>query len=299
MLRVLNGSGADITPASLGISVGRPHQLSIRHGRAARPGHFGHRQLQLPGERHGAARGAPVYRNFANREGEMYAQDSWRIKRNFTVTLVSLSTHAAGARSQRPADLHRPFPLATGSTSAAVLADQGQSIAGRRPRSLTCWPTRAAALSLSQEPAAARIVRLLAGRRAAGSGDSCSAGPVRVPSAPDSACTTTRSGSRWLPRSMPPRSVWPPRFPPRRTFYDSTQVPRFTGFNTFAGTAFAAGSKGRVPGDVSEHFRHHQFDRRQPEGALLDELSTSASGANSGTDSSCRVLTWDVSRGTL
>ena len=53
--------------------------------------------------------GAPVNRNFANTEGELYAQDSWKVKRNFHRQPGDpLRTDAAGARSQRPADLYRP-----------------------------------------------------------------------------------------------------------------------------------------------------------------------------------------------
>ncbi len=44
--------------------------------------------------------GQPVARNFVNREYEMYAQDSWRLRRNFTLTArYPVFPYAAGVRS--------------------------------------------------------------------------------------------------------------------------------------------------------------------------------------------------------
>ena len=88
---------------------GRPHQLSVRDGRAARPGHFGDRQLQLPGGRHRAARRRPgesqlcqhgrraVCAGFVEGEAQFH-----RDPRH------TLRPDAAGARSGRTADLYRP-----------------------------------------------------------------------------------------------------------------------------------------------------------------------------------------------
>ena len=106
---VLNGSGADITPTSLGISSG--DRTSYQYAMAALLGLVtsvtGNYNYLVDGT--ALPVGAPVNRNFANTEGELYAQDSWRVKRNLTVSLgIRYGADAAGARSQRAADLYRP-----------------------------------------------------------------------------------------------------------------------------------------------------------------------------------------------
>jgi hypothetical protein len=82
----LSGSGADITPISLGIASG--DRTSYQYAMTALLGLVtsatGNYNYLTDGTTLPA--GAPVKRNFANNEGELYAQDSWRIKNNLTVT---------------------------------------------------------------------------------------------------------------------------------------------------------------------------------------------------------------------
>jgi len=83
---VLSGSGNDITPASLGIITG--DRTSYQYAMTALLGLVtsatGNYNYLVDGTALPA--GAPVRRNFSNTEGELYAQDSWRVKRNLTVT---------------------------------------------------------------------------------------------------------------------------------------------------------------------------------------------------------------------
>jgi hypothetical protein len=82
----LKGSGADITPASLNVD---PNSINV----------YGDPMIALLGlmsqgngnynyDIHGNAlpSGAPIIRHFKNQEYEMYVQDSWKVKRNLTVT---------------------------------------------------------------------------------------------------------------------------------------------------------------------------------------------------------------------
>jgi len=82
----LAGSGADLSPASLASSNGFAQNL--QYAMAAVLG------LEAQGTAHDnylvngtvLPVGAPVVRDFANDEGEMYIQDTWKATRNFTVT---------------------------------------------------------------------------------------------------------------------------------------------------------------------------------------------------------------------
>jgi hypothetical protein len=83
---VLSGSGADITPTSLGVASG--DRTSYQYAMTALLGLVtsatGNYNYLVDGTLLPA--GAPVKRNFANKEGELYGQDSWKIKRNLTFT---------------------------------------------------------------------------------------------------------------------------------------------------------------------------------------------------------------------
>jgi Carboxypeptidase regulatory-like domain len=82
---VLNGSGADITPTSLGVASG--DKTSYQYTMAALLGIVtsGTGNYNYLTDGTVLPVGAPVKRNFVNTEGELYAQDSWKIKRNLTV----------------------------------------------------------------------------------------------------------------------------------------------------------------------------------------------------------------------
>jgi len=74
--------------------------------------------------------GSPVSRNFVNHEGEMYAQDTWRVSRSLTVTAglrLSLEPPVYEANGQQAST---NIPLNTWLADRANLAAQGQSQAG-------------------------------------------------------------------------------------------------------------------------------------------------------------------------
>jgi hypothetical protein len=82
----LQGTGSDITPASLGISSG--FKTSYRDAMMATLGIVSQGNARynylvngtiLPG-------GAPVKRSYQNEEYESYIQDTWKVTRNFTIT---------------------------------------------------------------------------------------------------------------------------------------------------------------------------------------------------------------------
>src|SRR5262249_19850667 len=82
----LTGSGNDLTPPSLGVSSGDLQNtqyaiasvLGLESQGTASYNYKVNGSLITPG--------LPVTRNFANHEGEIYAQDTWRVTRNLTVT---------------------------------------------------------------------------------------------------------------------------------------------------------------------------------------------------------------------
>ena len=83
---VIKGSGND-----LGARLNQPSKgdtTSYEYGMVGGAGNrdFGDRKLQQHHDGTIIPQGSPVTRNFVSREAELYAQDSWRIKRNFTLT---------------------------------------------------------------------------------------------------------------------------------------------------------------------------------------------------------------------
>ena len=126
----LNGSGADLSPASLGLSKGDTQSFQYAMGAVlgilaqgtANYNYFTNGQL-LP-------IGAPVNRDFVNHEGEMYIQDTWKVKSNFTVTgglRVSLAPAVYEANGQQ---VSTNIPLADWMAKRENLADQGLSQTG-------------------------------------------------------------------------------------------------------------------------------------------------------------------------
>ncbi len=103
----LNGSGNDLLPATLGVS--SSFKQNYEYAMAAVLGLEAQGNADYNYKVDGTVLpvGAPVSRNFANKETEMYAQDTWKVTREFTITPgIRLGSGAAGARSEWTAGLH-------------------------------------------------------------------------------------------------------------------------------------------------------------------------------------------------
>jgi hypothetical protein len=82
----ISGSGNDLAPASLGVSSG--FKQNYEYAMAAVLGLQAQGNADYNYQVSGALlpSGAPVSRNFANYETEMYLQDTWKVNRQFTIT---------------------------------------------------------------------------------------------------------------------------------------------------------------------------------------------------------------------
>jgi hypothetical protein len=123
----LKGSGADITPSSLGIL--SADRASYQQAMAAVLGLEVQGTAQYNYTVSGALLplGARVYRDFVNHEGELYVQDSWRITHNLTIDgglRYSLEPPVYEANNQQAST---NIPLGTWLNSRAELAGEGLS----------------------------------------------------------------------------------------------------------------------------------------------------------------------------
>jgi hypothetical protein len=74
--------------------------------------------------------GSPVTRNFINREAEFYAQDSWRIKHNFTLTYGLRLSVMPPVREANGQQITTNIPIGTWMDTRGTLASKGQSDQG-------------------------------------------------------------------------------------------------------------------------------------------------------------------------
>ncbi len=126
----LQGSGKDLTPASLGISKGDTTSAQYAMGALLGVEVQGTANYNYAVSGDLLPVGAPVTRNFSNHEGEMYLQDTWKVTRNFTVTggiRFSLEPPVYEANGQQAST---NIPLSDWLAKRAALADQGLSQMG-------------------------------------------------------------------------------------------------------------------------------------------------------------------------
>ncbi|HUI57444.1 MAG TPA: TonB-dependent receptor [Bryobacteraceae bacterium] len=126
----IKGNGSDFMPASLNIA--RSNTTSYLYGMAAVLGLESQGTANYNYKTDGSLYpvGAPVPRDFVNHEGDLYAQDTWKATRNFTVTAglrFSLEPAVYEANGQQ---VSTNIPFATFMNTRAILAAQGQSQMG-------------------------------------------------------------------------------------------------------------------------------------------------------------------------
>ena len=235
---MLNGSGADITPTSLGISSG--DRTSYQYATAALLGLVtsvtGNYNYLVNGT--ALPVGAPVNRNFANTEGELYAQDSWRVKRNFTVTLGIRYGLMPPVHEVDGQQISTDQPIGAWFDKRGGLADQGLSSQGAGAISYVLPSSGRAAVSVSQQLAAARIHSPTRPNGSSGLSKFLFGGPGK---------TSIRAGfgTYYDEIGQPLASTinatafgLASTLSTAANVYDSTQVPRFTGFNRFCRRSF-------------------------------------------------------------
>jgi len=124
---VIKGSGNDLIPA--GLSLAKGDTTSFEYAMDAVVGVVTSATANYNNTTDGKIipAGSPVSRNFVSRELELYAQDSWRIKRNLTLTYglrVSIMPPVHEANGQQ---LSSNIPIGQWLDTRGALADQGLS----------------------------------------------------------------------------------------------------------------------------------------------------------------------------
>ena len=142
---VIKGSGNDLVPASIGLSKG--DTTSYEYAMDAVLGIVTSATANYNNTTSGTIipQGAPVTRDFVSREAELYAQDSWRIKSNFTLTYglrLSIMPPVHEANGQQ---LSSNVPIgqwmdARGALAAQGLSDQGAGFLSYQPNGRPYYP---------------------------------------------------------------------------------------------------------------------------------------------------------------
>ena len=142
---VIKGSGNDLVPASLGLAKG--DTTSYEYGMVAVLGIVTSATANYNNTTDGTIipQGSPVVRDFVSREAELYAQDSWRIKSNFTLTYglrLSIMPPVHEANGQQ---LSSNIPIGAwmdnrGAAAAQGLSDQSAGFLSYTPNGRPYYP---------------------------------------------------------------------------------------------------------------------------------------------------------------
>ena len=226
---VLNGSGNDLVPASIGLSKG--DTTSFEYNVAALLGIITSATGNYNYLTDGTALpvGSPVKRNFENNEAEFYAQDSFKIKSNFTLTYGLRLSYMPPVHEANGQQISTNIPIATWMDSRGTLAGQGLSdqaagnilyvLPGRPlyPQHVDFAPRLAMAYSPRGESGLAKFLFGGAGKTSIRAGAGMYYDEIGQPLA---ASINASAFGLATTLSTPPN------------VYNSSQLPRFTGFYT-------------------------------------------------------------------
>jgi hypothetical protein len=126
----LKGSGLDLSPASLGLSKGDTTSFQYAMGALLGLEVQGNANYNYLVDGTLIAPGKPVGRDFVNHEGDLYAQDTWKVTRKLTLTAgirLSLAPAVYEANDQQAST---NLPIADWLAKRQILADQGLSQTG-------------------------------------------------------------------------------------------------------------------------------------------------------------------------
>jgi hypothetical protein len=126
----LQGSGSDLSPATLALSKGDTQSFQYAMGAVLGLEVQGNANYNYKTDGSLLPVGAPVARDFVNHEGEIYVQDTWKATRNLTVTgglRVSIAPPVYEANGQQ---VSTNIPLASWMAARQNLAEQGLSQTG-------------------------------------------------------------------------------------------------------------------------------------------------------------------------
>jgi hypothetical protein len=123
----ISGSGNDLLPASLGVSSG--FKQNYEYAMAAVLGLEAQGTADYNYQVNGTLLpvGAPVSRDFANKELEMYAQDTWKVTREFTITVGVRMGLEPPVHELNGQQASTNIPLASWLGARANYAEQGLS----------------------------------------------------------------------------------------------------------------------------------------------------------------------------
>ena len=225
---MLSGSGNNLVPASLGLAKG--DTTTYEYAMVAVLGILTQSTINYNYRTDGTVipRGDPVLRNFVSREGELYGQDSWRIKNNFTLTYGVRFSIMPPVREANGQQITTNIPLGAWMDARSALATLGKSdqsagtvqylVAGRPyyPQHNNWQPRVAVAYSPKGESGISRFL-FGSGKTSIRAGAGMYYDLIGQPLA---GFISSNSFGLSNQMSAPPN------------VYDETQLPRFVGFNT-------------------------------------------------------------------